>query len=252
MYHRVVTGIRKDRTPLLGDQFAERDVRTTCPVERMQSTAENPTFEWDSPFLGPSFFLLVAVPDFFRKLPVRLFLGVDRDLEDAEPLLLDRYAGRAFSEPGKESAGDVDPQHPVFAKDGHADLERLDFAAGVVHYIQGEKAFALRQVNRSAGEFFQHAPQLLGRFVAFQADESAFTPVGVLQWKVLFGVVLGKAMQPVGDDEADRILALFLLKKDFVTVQMVEVIRHPSMLERLPMLDSVNVKFRQAQSPSMK
>ena len=43
MYQRVVTGIQKDRTPLLGDQFAECNARTTCPIERMQSMAENPS-----------------------------------------------------------------------------------------------------------------------------------------------------------------------------------------------------------------
>lgn len=47
-----------DRTPLLGNQFAERDAKTTCPAEIAFLAAENPTFEWDSPFLGPYFFFV--------------------------------------------------------------------------------------------------------------------------------------------------------------------------------------------------
>ena len=62
----------------------------------------------------------------------------------------------------------MDPQLPVFPKDGHADLERLHLATGVVHHVQGEESLALHQVDRRAREFFQYAPQLLGRFVALQ------------------------------------------------------------------------------------
>lgn len=141
----------------------------------------------------------------------------------------------------------MDPQLPVFPKDGHADLERLHLATGVVHHVHGEESLALHQVDRRAGEFFQHAPQLLGRFVALQADEPAFAAIGVPQRKVLLGVVFGEAMQPVSDDEAKRILTFLFLENYFMTVQVPEVIRDPCVVERLPMLHSVNVKcFRQA------
>ncbi|MCY1457573.1 hypothetical protein D9M71_748800 [compost metagenome] len=76
----------------------------------------------------------------------------------------------------------------------------------------------MHQVDRRAGEFFQHAPQLLGRFVALQADEPAFTAIGVLQWKVLLGVVLGEAVQAIGDDKAKRILAFLFLENYFMTI----------------------------------
>lgn len=129
----------------------------------------------------------------------------------------------------------------MLAKDGHADLERLQLAAFVVHHVQGEKAFALRQVDPGTrAESFDHGFQLLGGFIAFQAYQLAVTTIGVHQRNIVLGAILGEAMQTIGDDEADR--RPLLLEDDFMTVEVSKIIRDPIVAERLPVLDGIHVK----------
>ena len=111
----------------------------------------------------------------------------------------------------------MDSQYSMFAKDGHADFKGLNDTTGVIHHVQDEKAFALRQVDPgSRAESFDHVFQLLGGFVAFQAHQLAVTAIGVHQRNIVLGVIFGKAMQAIGDDEADRLP--ILLENDFMAV----------------------------------
>ena len=186
----------------------------------------------------------MPVPDFFRVLALRLFHGVCGDLEDAEGLLLDRHIRRAFACASEIGAGDVDPQQAELTEDGQANLEGLHLPAQVVQYLQGEKAFALSLVDVRRVESFDQASEMLGAFVSLQAHLLLVFAIGVHQRNVVLGSIFGEAVQAIGDNELDR--RAIPLKHDLVTVQVLKPIRGTIVFERIPSLDRVDMKFRQA------
>lgn len=191
-------------------------------------------------------------------MPVPHFLGVAvtpglhprlrGDLEDVVALLADRKVD-PLPLASKEGAGDVHAQQAVLVKERQADLVRLQLPRRIVEHLEGEEAFLLGLVDRRAlVKLLQDSPQLLRGLVALQAHFALVATVSVLERDVVLALIVGEAMQTVSDDEFRR--ELFTLELDFMARQVAQVVGHTFMLERLPLLDGVDLKFWQAHSSS--
>lgn len=63
---------------------------------------------------GPSLLRLRPILHFVGALPLGFSLRIPRDLEDAEPLFVDRGIQRAFASAYGICAGDVNPKQAAF------------------------------------------------------------------------------------------------------------------------------------------
>ena len=163
--------------------------------------------------------------------------------EDAEALLLHRHTWCALTRADKERAGHVNAQKAILTEDRHADFERLQLAAAGIQQRHREEHFTLDLIDGCHVQFLDKPPQPLGRRVALHANGPAFPAIGILQGNILVSVVLGEAMQTVSDDELQRLLVFVLLKNHHMSIQMPKVVRLAGMFERLPLGDSVHLKF---------
>lgn len=191
----------------------------------------------------------MPIPDFFGELAIGFVPRVGGHLEDGEALLLHRHTWCALAGADKERTGHMDAQQAILAEDRHADLERLQLTAAGIQQGNREEHFTLDLVDGRHIQFLDQTAQALGRLVALQADRPAFPAIGIHQRNILLGVVLGETVQAVGHHKANRVPALLLLENHFMTIQVPEVMRLPSVLERLPLGDRVHVKFRQTLTP---
>ncbi len=116
----------------------------------------------------------MPIPDLFGKLALGFVLRVGSHFEDAESLLPHRLTRGPLSSSDEERASNVDAQQSILAKDRHADLERFQLPAAGIQQHNREKHFALDLVNSRHIQLLDQPPQLLGRFVALQADGSVF------------------------------------------------------------------------------
>lgn len=157
----------------------------------------------------------MAVPDFFRTLAFGLHPRFRCHLKNVEPPFADGGVD-TFPFARNKRTGDVHSQQPVFMKKGNADLVGLKLSGRAVEHVHGEKPFVLGLVDdRALIELFEDAPQFFRRLIALQAHFALVSPIGVLVGNVVLAVVIGEAMQTVGNYEFGRYL--LPLEHHFVT-----------------------------------
>nr|AAK49541.1 unknown [Pseudomonas syringae pv. maculicola str. M6] len=104
-------------------------------------------------------------------------------------------------------------------------------------------------VDSSGVQLIYDALELLGGFVAFQADHLPMPTVFVLVRNVGTAIVFREAVEAVSHNE---FVVFSVCLEDYqVRRQVAEIVFNSIMLERFPLLDRVDVKFSQAQSSSM-
>lgn len=136
----------------------------------------------------------------------------------------------------------------MFAVKRQAHLVGLQQARSAVQHAHSEEPFALGVVDRSVVQVLDDALELLGGFVALQADHLRVAAIGIQVRDIVTAVVFGEAVQAIRHDK--RVILLITCEHHLVRRQVAEAVLNAFVLERLPFLDRVDVKFSQAQSSS--